>query len=120
MNRLLRNGWRICGILLVAALACGCSLGSEETFFSKPGAYDYFSCADLAKATEDARQREEKVKILIDRAEQGSFGALVATTTYQTRYLQAKADLNRLAETSRQKNCPAAAPVSPSKDGPVQ
>jgi hypothetical protein len=105
MNSRPHIGARACGTLLLAALVSGCGAGLEEMFFVKPGTYDYDSCADLAKATKAARQREEELKTLIERAEQESFGVFVAATAYRTQYLQVKGNLKLLAQTAQSKNC---------------
>ncbi len=103
------KAWLSCrkrsGPLLLATLLSGCGIGSVEMFFVKPGSFDYYSCADLAKAKADAQQREQELKGLIDRAEQGMFGSFIATTTYQTQYVKAQSELKLLAETAQAKNC---------------
>ncbi len=91
--------------LLLAALLAGCGLGSVEMFFVKPGTFDYYSCADLTKAAANAQQREQELKELIDRAEQGIFGSFIATTAYRSQYLKAQSELKLLAETAQAKNC---------------
>ncbi len=98
-------GRSACGVFLLAALVSGCGAGSVEMFFTAPGSYDYFSCADLAKATVAAQQREQELKVLIERAEQSTFGVLIAATAYRSNYLKAKGDQKVLAETAQSKNC---------------
>ncbi len=76
-----------------------------EMFFVNPGSFDYLSCADLAQKTNVTRAREQELKMLIDRAEQGVFGTFVATTAYRPEYLKAQGDLKLLGETAQSKNC---------------
>lgn len=115
------QAWLSCckrsGLLLLAALLSGCGLGSVEMFSVKPGSFDYYSCADLAKANADAQQREQELKGLIDRAEQGVFGSFIATTVYRSQYIKAQSELKLLAETAQAKNCainPATNRIEPS------
>ena len=98
-------GRRIYGALLLAMLVSGCGVGSVEMFFVNPGSFDYLSCADLGKATQLAQEREQELKALINRAEQGTFGAFVAATAYRSQYLKAQGELKLLAETAQNKNC---------------
>lgn len=76
-----------------------------EMLFVTPGGFDYLSCADLAQKTNATRVREQELKMLIDRAEQGVFGTFVATTAYRSEYLKAQGDLKLLGETAQSKNC---------------
>ncbi len=91
----------ICAALLVS----GCGMGSMETFFATPGTYDYFNCGELAKASVTAQERERELKTLIDRAEQGFLGGLIATTAYRSQYLKAQGEVKLVAETAQSKNC---------------
>ncbi|MEX0753010.1 MAG: hypothetical protein WD073_08810 [Xanthobacteraceae bacterium] len=49
--------------------------------------------------------RERELKTLIDRAEQGMLGSVVAATAYRSDYLKAQGELKLLAETAQRKNC---------------
>jgi hypothetical protein len=100
------NIHRLGGALLLAAIVSGCA-GSMEMMFVNPGSFDYMSCADLAAATRTTTKRERELKELTDRAEQESFGVLVAATTYRSEQMKARGDLLLLAEASRNKNCEA-------------
>ncbi len=93
------------GPLLLSALLSACGLGSAEMFFVKPGSFDYYSCANLAKADADAQQREQELKGLIERAEQGMLGSFIATTTYRSQLVKTQSELKLLAETAQAKNC---------------
>lgn len=97
---------RACGALLLVALLPGCGVGSVETFFVRPGHFDYHSCAELAKASASTLQSEQELKVLIERAEQGVLGGFIAATAYRSDYLKAQGTLKLLEETAQKKNCP--------------
>ena len=107
-----RIGARICSVLLLTAPLPNC--GSIETYFLvNPGAFDYLNCKELAQTTIATQTRQQELKVLIDRAEQGAFGTFVATTAYRPQYLKTQGDLKLLAETEQNKNCVAGS------DGPA-
>jgi hypothetical protein len=94
------------GALLLAASLSAC--GSMEMMFVNPGSFDYMSCAEIATKTKDAVKREQELKELIDRAEQDSFGVIVAATAYRSEYLKSRGDQKLLAEAAQNKNCETA------------
>lgn len=109
MNKSPHISATVAAILSIAVLLSNC--GSMEMFFINPGSFDYLSCADIAQKASTAREREQELKTLMDRAEQGMFGTLVATTTYRPEYLKTQGDLKLLEETARRKSC--AGPTEP-------
>jgi hypothetical protein len=114
VHRQLRTSARkIGGAALIALLACGCSVNSEDLLFVRPGTYDYYRCPDIAKARQAAQESEEKLRALIARAEQESVGVLIAATAYRSQYLKAQGDIRQLDEVARQKKCPPMEPTGP-------
>jgi hypothetical protein len=83
--------------------------------FIKPGRFDYFSCGDIATATRAAVTREQELQELIEKAEQETFGAVVAAAAYRPQYLRNQGELKLLAQAAQNKNCAAA----PKSEGPA-
>jgi hypothetical protein len=93
------------GACLLAGTLSSCGVGSLEMVFVKPGRFDYLGCADIAKTARDTAKREQKLKELIDRAEQESVGVIVAAFSYRSDYLKARGELKMLAQAAQSKNC---------------
>jgi len=85
--------------------ACSSSGDNAMTFFADPGKYQYHTCDQLATAAKTVSARQQELKTLIDRAEQGAAGAFVGTIAYRSDYIAATEDLRVLDATAREKNC---------------
>ena len=72
---------------------------------SDPAKYQYHSCEQLAAATKAATARQQELATLIERAEQGTAGAIVGTIAYKSEYTAVGQDLRNLDATARSKNC---------------
>jgi hypothetical protein len=97
--------WRIMPLLLCAALA-GCTSAVEgPLLFSDAGKYQYHNCDQLAAAAKSQMAREQELKMLIDKAEQGAGGFLVSMMAYKTDYIAVEEDLRVIETTARSKNC---------------
>jgi hypothetical protein len=53
------------------------------TYFADPGQYEYFSCGLLAERRKFWTERELEIKLLMDKAEQGSGCAFVNVIAYK-------------------------------------
>jgi len=97
--------WRMMPLLLCAALA-GCASAVEgPLLFSDAGKYQYHNCDQLAAAAKAQSAREQELKTLIDKAEQGAGGFLVSMMAYKTDYVAAEEELRVIESTARTKNC---------------
>jgi hypothetical protein len=94
---------------VVAALGLGaCSTpGMESSFtvFADPSRYLYYSCDQLAVQLKNWTAREQELRLLMDKAEKGTGGALVNVVAYKADYVAATEELKLLNKTAREKNC---------------
>src|SRR5204862_519985 len=96
---------RIASLWLCLAVA-GCTSAVEgPLYFSDAGKYQYHNCDQLAVAAKTQSAREQELKGLIERAEQGPGGALVSLMAYRSDYIAAGAELRVIETTARGKNC---------------
>jgi hypothetical protein len=93
-------------ILAVACLAgCASTGGSPVTLFADPGKYQFTSCEQLANQRKHWSGREQELRLLMDRAEQGTGGAIVNVLAYKADYVAAGEELKVLESAARSKNC---------------
>jgi hypothetical protein len=95
------------GAALAGASLSACSSMSDNPFtpFADPGTYAYHSCEQIAAQRAGARVREQELKMLMDKAEQSTGGAIVNVIAYQAEYAKARDELKVLEATARSKNC---------------
>jgi hypothetical protein len=96
--------------LAVGLLLGACSLGSEPGFsiFADPGKYQYYSCEQIAAELKTWSQKEQELKQLMDRADQGAGGSAVGLIAYKADYVAAGEEVEMLQATARDKKCPQA------------
>jgi len=89
--------------------ACSSFGGDNNPFtvFADPGQYQYHSCEQIPAIREDKAKRAQDLKLLMDKAEQGTGGAVINVIAYRTDYVSATEELKVLDATARSKNCPA-------------
>ena len=95
------------GAFLAVACLAGCAStgGSPVTLFADPGKYQFSSCEQLANQRKHWSGREQELRLLMDRAEQGTGGALVNVLAYKSDYVAANEELKVLESAARSKNC---------------
>ena len=98
--------WSI-GALAALGLLSGCATpgDSSVTLFADPGKYQFSSCQQLAVQRKTWTTKEQDLKQLMDRAEQGAGGELVNVLAYKTDYVQATEELKVLERAARSKHC---------------
>ena len=96
------------GGLLAAGLLSACSSAgiNPVTVFADPGKYEFYSCAQLVPQQTHWKTREQELKLLMDKAGQGSGGTVVNVIAYQADYVTAREELKVIEATARAKNCP--------------
>lgn len=104
---------RMAAALVLASFTAGCAGDVSEQFFIQPGRFDYLSCSELVSARQQSAQREQELKILIDRAEKEPAGVLLAVGSYRGDYLHAQGEQKMQSEVMARKNCPADTLPSP-------
>ena len=99
----------IAGGFLVGALLSACSSPGDNPFtvFADPAKYQYYDCVQLAGQRGYWKGKEQELKMLMDKAEQGTGGAIVNVLAYKADYVAAAEELKVIEATARIKNCPA-------------
>ena len=89
--------------------ACSSFTGDNNPFtvFADPGQYQYHSCEQIAALRDAQAKRAEGLKMLMDKAEQSTGGAIVNVIAYKTDYVSAMEEVKVIDATARSKNCPA-------------
>jgi hypothetical protein len=92
---------------LAAGSLSACSSMSDNPFtpFADPGTYAYHNCDQIAALQSGVRVREQELKMLMDKAEQSTGGAIINVIAYQAEYAKARDELKVLEATARSKNC---------------
>ncbi|MCX7313874.1 MAG: hypothetical protein NTV56_19710 [Alphaproteobacteria bacterium] len=101
-------------VLLSAGLAA-CGMTSDQTaglFFSSPGKFNMYSCAQIDSNIQASRARHTELEQLMARASQEPGGAVISAVAYRTEYAQARDDLKQLARAKEDKQCAADSKLS--------
>jgi hypothetical protein len=94
------------GASLSAGLLSACSTADNPfTPFADPGTYAYHNCEQIVALQGYWRGKEQELKMLMDKAEQSTGGAIVNVIAYQAEYAKARDELKVLEATARSKNC---------------
>jgi hypothetical protein len=95
--------------LLIGEISSACSPSAmgPVTVFVDPGKYQFYNCDQLAGQRTHWTNRELELKLLMDKAEQGTGGTVVNIIAYQTDYVMAREELKVIDATARAKNCDA-------------
>jgi hypothetical protein len=94
-------------VALASLVLAACSLGGDAgfTLFADPGKYQFHSCEQIAAEAKTWSQREQELKQLMDRADQGAGGAAVGLIAYKADYVAAAEELDLLRAAAREKKC---------------
>src|SRR5690242_14528979 len=104
---------RLSGVLLLAGFTAGCAGDAAEQLFVQPGRFDYLSCPELVSERKKSAQREQELKILIDRAEKEPIGVVLAAASYRGEILRVQGEQKMQAEVMERKKCPPDTPPQP-------
>jgi len=92
-------------LALAFLTCCSSSIGNSVTLFSDPGKYQFSSCEQLANQRKNWSEKEQELRLLMERAEQGTGGAVVNVIAYKADYVAATEELKVLENAARSKNC---------------
>jgi hypothetical protein len=96
----------VIGLCLLSAWLAGCSsVGSPVTIFADPGKYQFHSCEQIAAQRKQLSAREHELRLLMERAEQGTGGAIVNLLAYKADHVAANEELQVLEFAARSKSC---------------
>jgi hypothetical protein len=106
-NRRWRELPRVVSVVVSGALLVGCASTSDSpvTIFADPAQYQYSTCEQLAGQRKFWTTREQEIKQLMDKANQGAGGAIVNVLAYKADYVAAGEQLKVLEAAARAKNC---------------
>jgi hypothetical protein len=92
-------------LLLIGVAACSTSSNVNVMLFADPGKYEYHTCDQILKAGEAVAAREERLRTLIQKAEQTAGGSVVSTVAYRGEHRTVVEELAVIDTVSRRKNC---------------
>src|SRR5207302_1979635 len=76
--------------------ACSSVSNNPLTVFADPGKYQYFSCEQIVANRNVWSAKEQELKMLMDKADQGAGGAVVNVLAYKADYVAASEELKVL------------------------
>jgi len=91
--------------ILLAACASEIQNPLVGGFFADPGKYEFHSCEQLLPQRTFYAQRQQELKLLMDRAKQSTGGAVINVVAYQGEYTAVQEELNVIDATARLKKC---------------
>jgi hypothetical protein len=119
---------RCCGALVVlfaGAALSGCA-GMSETVapaFADPGKYELYDCKQLEPERKALAARTAELQRLMDKAETGTGGAVVAELAYRNDYIAVRGQAQLAEDAWRRNRCretpPNAAPPASTPQPPV-
>ena len=119
---------RCCGalvVLLAGAALSGCA-GVSETVapaFADPGKYELYDCKQLEGERKAMAARTAELQRLMDKAETGAGGAVVAELAYRNDYVAVRGQAQLAEDAWRRNRCretpPNAAPPASTPQPPV-
>jgi hypothetical protein len=90
---------------LGCAAACSSSPDVGVMVFADPGKYEYYTCEQMNAAGRSLVSREQVLRDLIKKAEQGAAGALVSTMAYRGEHRAVVEEIAVIEVTAQRKNC---------------
>jgi len=102
----------VAAIVLAGAMLAACSSSSETSFslFADPGKYQFHTCVQIAGELKTWSQRQQELKVLIDKADQSPGGAAVGFIAYKADYVAATEELEQIHAAARSKKCEGGEP----------
>jgi hypothetical protein len=103
----MRHGSAVAANLLLAVSFAGCALAPDDfTYaFVDPTKYDFMSCPALVQHQKILTKREQDLRELMDKADQGTGGVVVGALAYRTDYINARGELKLVQEVAQRKEC---------------
>jgi hypothetical protein len=95
-------------VVTLGAGLVGCGLsGGAGSLLIDPGRYSAYHCNELAARWKVLVAREKELRELIDRADQGSGGAVIGSLAYRPDYDSVLGEEKLLQRAAAEKNCGA-------------
>jgi hypothetical protein len=100
------------GLLAAGALAgCGISEGGIGTLGVDPGKYALYHCNDLLTRRDALVAKQKELRDLMDKASEGTGGAVIGALAYRTDYETALSEEKLLRRVAAEKKCDLGPPV---------
>jgi hypothetical protein len=95
--------------LIFSALLGGCASEISNPLmggaFVDPGKYEFYSCEQIAFNRKVVVDKLQNLKLLMDKAEKGTGGAMISVIAYKGDYIAAQDELKVIDTTARDKKC---------------
>jgi hypothetical protein len=93
------------GFLAACSESNSFTTGNPFTVFADPGEFEFYSCEQLLPQRNALVTRAHDLKLLMDKAEQSTGGAIVNVIAYEADYVTAREQVKVIEETARIKKC---------------
>jgi hypothetical protein len=100
---LLRSAAVVAAAQLTACTTSG--IDSPHTIFADPGQYQFYTCEQMEAERKSLITRQQDLKALTDKAEQGTGGSVVGLLAYRSDAVNVSEQLQVLRATAVGKNC---------------
>jgi len=94
----------VCGLAALPLAGCGLSDG-YGTLTVDPARYAAYHCKDLIAQRANLLKREQELRSLIDKANEGPGGGTIGSMAYRTDYETVLSEEKLLQRTAAEKNC---------------
>jgi hypothetical protein len=108
-------GIKLGAALLIAAAVGGCASLSAVDPFTAPAKFQFLRCEDIAKRLVATQAREQELRGLMDRANNGVGGSAVNVLVYEPDLKGVQSDMRQLHEAAGEKRCADEAVKPPPK-----
>lgn len=112
LHHRLRHGCALLALLAAGVALSGCA-GVSDTIspaFADPGKYELWDCKQLEAERASLAARTQDLQKLIDKAETGAGGAVVAEMAYRNDYVAVRGQAHFAEEAWRRNRCREGAP----------
>jgi hypothetical protein len=92
-------------VLAICLGGCVLAPDSFEQAFSDPAKFDFLDCKDLNEREKILAKREQEMRELMDKASQGTGGAVANALAYRTDYLNVRGELKQVRAVVQRKEC---------------
>ena len=100
-------GGRRLAVICAAVLVSGCAQTDLLSPYAAPGKYDFLDCPSIASQLKGQTAREQQLRELMSRAQEGSGGSIVNAVVYQDDFNTVRANIRQLRKAAEAKHCPA-------------
>jgi hypothetical protein len=101
-----------CIFFILSGMLGGCSFSEGVgPYISDPARYSAYHCKDMVDRLNELLTRENRLRNLIDKASEGTGGAVIGALAYRTDYEKALGEEKVLRRTAAEKKCELDPPV---------